>query len=362
MVHYDGTALTFNRFSRWGYFEVLQMNVHGKLSLDRRAQRVSKDTAAIEVHFRQLASLRAGRALSVLDNRKIIQVAGRDAELFLQGQLSSDVRELSDERSAQYSSYCTAKGRMLASFFVWRFCDVYYLMVAEDLVTCVISRLSMFVLRSKVEISIADNLTLVGISGVPALNTLAIEPALAAKAVERKVVQSDLGLLIGLPGKGWLLAADETGAERIDKMLMAGENVISSRIWDWRDVDAGIPWVQLATREQFVPQMVNLELIGGVSFNKGCYPGQEVVARSQYLGKLKRRLFKAVFEHPLCVGGKLYSPSVPGQSIGMIMAVCQVDIRKYEALVVVQSQCWKVGIYADEKYLIKLEERGGYSR
>lgn len=333
------------------------MNLDGKLTLDARAQRANKDAAEINVHLRQLEALRAGAAISVLDNRKIIQVAGEDAEAFLQGQLSSDVRELADENRAQYSSYSTAKGRMLASFLVWRSGGVYSLAVSADLADYVAKRLSMFVLRSKVKVSIADNLTLIGLAGAAALDALAIESALAASAGPREMVGVELGLLIGLPGSGWALAVDEVGAERVGERLTDGASLISSGVWDWRDIDAGIPWVSLATQEQFVPQMANMELIGGVSFKKGCYPGQEIVARSQYLGKLKRRLFKVAFKQPLAIGAKLYSPSVAGQSIGMVAAVCQVASEQYEGLAVVQFQAWEEGIYADEAHTIRLEQR-----
>ncbi|MCP1291827.1 hypothetical protein NK214_16670 [Chromobacterium sp. S0633] len=332
------------------------MNLDGKLRLDARAERANKDAAEMNVHLRQLESLRAGAAISVLDKHKIIQVAGEDAEAFLQGQLSSDVRELSDESHAQYSSYSSAKGRMLASFLVWRSDGVYCLAVSADLAEYVAKRLSMFVLRSKVKVSIADNLTLIGLAGATALNTLAIEPALAASVGPREMIRVELGLLIGLPGAGWVLAVDEAGAEQLGARLTDTASLVSSSVWDWRDIDAGIPWVSLATQEQFVPQMANMELIGGVSFKKGCYPGQEIVARSQYLGKMKRRMFKVAFKQPLAIGAKLYSPSVAGQSIGMVAAVCQVVPDQYEGLAVVQFQAWEEGIYADEAYTIRLQQ------
>lgn len=332
------------------------MNLDGKLTLDARAQRANKDAVEMNVHLRQLDSLRTGVAISILDKHKVIQVAGEDAEAFLQGQLSSDVRELSDESRAQYSSYSTAKGRMLASFLVWRCDGTYYLAVSADLADYVAKRLSMFVLRSKVKVSIANNLTLIGLAGKAALAALTIESALASTPGPREMVRVEPGQLIGLPGTGWVLVVDEAGAEWVGEKLTDDASLISSSVWEWRDIDAGIPWVHLATQEQFVPQMANMELIGGVSFKKGCYPGQEIVARSQYLGKLKRRLFKVAFKQPLAIGAKLYSPSVAGQSIGMLSAVCQVAPEQYEGLAVVQFQAWEEGIYADEAYTIRLQQ------
>ena len=106
-----------------------------------------------------------------------------------------------------------------------------------------------------------------------------------------------------------MLAAEAEGAAIGEKLLQSSA-LISSEVWGWRDIDAGIPWLTLSTQEQFVPQMANMELIGGVSFKKGCYPGQEIVARSQYLGKMKRRLFKVSFQQFAPVGNKLLAQAL----------------------------------------------------
>jgi folate-binding protein YgfZ len=137
-------------------------------------------------------------------------------------------------------------------------------------------------------------------------------------------------------------------------LLAETATAVSSMAWSIRDIDAGIAWVVQATQEQFVPQMANMELIGAVSFKKGCYPGQEIVARTQYLGKLKRRLFKARLSSCATVGSKLFSPEVPEQSIGMVAAICPVAEGEYETLVVVQSACWEKGIYLEAEYLNQL--------
>ncbi|KMN33895.1 MULTISPECIES: YgfZ/GcvT domain-containing protein [Chromobacterium] len=331
------------------------MNLDWKLALSERAELANNAAGELNARISQLEALKAGAALAILDDRKVIQVAGEDAEAFLQGQLSSDVRELADESRAQYSSYSSAKGRMLASFLAWRSQGVFYLAVSADLADFVVKRLSMFVLRSKVKVSIADDLVLVGVGGMVAAEALGLDPALVAAVTPRGVLPTPSGRLIALPGAGFMLAAEAEGAAIGEKLLQSSA-LISSEVWGWRDIDAGIPWLTLSTQEQFVPQMANMELIGGVSFKKGCYPGQEIVARSQYLGKMKRRLFKVSFQQFAPVGTKLFSPGVAGQSIGMIAAVCQVAAECYQGLVVVQFQAWEDGIYADEACTIKLQQ------
>jgi len=113
---------------------------------------------------------------------------------------------------------------------------------------------------------------------------------------------------------------------------------VGAPVWDWLRLSAGIPMIVTATQEQFVPQMVNLEVIGGVSFQKGCYPGQEIVARSQYLGKLKRRMFLAHTDSDARPGDNLYSPDMEGQATGMVVNAAPSPEGGYDLLAVVQVE------------------------
>lgn len=204
----------------------------------------------------------------------VIRAAGPDAATFLQSQLTQDVLALDAERAC-LAGWCSAKGRLIASFVVWRpAADEMLLACSADLLPAVLKRLSMFVLRAKCKLSDASvELPLVGVAGTA-----------ATAGVWRRE-----GDLIGLPPARGVARCLSVGGAPALPALDAGA-------WSWLEVASGVPRIVAATAEKFVPQMVNLELVGGVNFQKGCYPGQEVVARSQYRGTLKRRAF--VFASP----------------------------------------------------------------
>jgi hypothetical protein len=116
-------------------------------------------------------------------------------------------------------------------------------------------------------------------------------------------------------------------------------------VWDWLDIMAGIPGVHPETSDAFVPQMANLEIVGGVNFKKGCYPGQEIVARMQYLGKLKQRMYRARFEgntqpHP---GDSIFAPDFPGQSAGTVVAAQPAPDNGFDLLAVIQISSAEAG-------------------
>ncbi len=202
----------------------------------------------------------------------VIRAAGADAASFLQSQLTQDVVGL-DAQRATLAGWCSAKGRLLASFVVWRPAPDEVLMACSaDVLPAVHKRLSMFVLRAKCKLSDASSeLALHGVAGAAAT----VAPWRCANG------------LIGLPAVRGTARALRVGAAPALPALDADA-------WSWLEVASGVPRIVAATAEQFVPQMVNFEVVGGVNFQKGCYPGQEVVARSQYRGTLKRRAF--VFE------------------------------------------------------------------
>ncbi|POA98041.1 folate-binding protein [Chromobacterium sinusclupearum] len=309
----------------------------------------------IEAHLRQVAALERETVLAPLDNFVLLRVEGEDAEAFLQGQLSNDIRQI-QPGEAQYSTYSTAKGRMLASFLIWRHGNAYYLMVSADIAPAIAKRLTMFVLRSKVKITMDEEWFVLGMSGPQAAHILQPHFAEAANLEKMRVAEQGDGALLRLPHDGYLLALRRGGGLETDISKLENVVAVSPAVWALHDIRAGIAWVTGETQEQFVPQMANMELIGAVNFKKGCYPGQEIVARSQYLGKMKRRMFLAAFDQPLTVGCKLYSPDLPEQSIGMLAAVCQVEASRYLGLAVVQSQTWDAGVFADEAHAIALRK------
>jgi folate-binding protein YgfZ len=242
------------------------------------------------------AERRAARDAAIiapLTHLGLISCSGDDASAFLQGQLSNDVGLLSAQHS-QYSSYCSPKGRMLASFLAWQGQDGYFLQLARDLPPAVQKRLGMYIMRAKVKLADAlASRVLLGLSGRAAAP--ALKPFFADIPAQAHQVVHDAanGTLIALPGERFELIATTEAAMRLWPALLRSLKPAGASCWEWLEIRNGLPLVTQATGEQFVPQMANLELIGGVSFKKGCYPGQEIVARTQYRGQLKRRMVLA---------------------------------------------------------------------
>ena len=226
----------------------------------------------------------------------VIRASGPDAGHFLQGQLTQDVEHLADGE-ARLAGYCSAKGRLLASFVMWRSGPQDILLACSaDLLAAVLKRLAMFVLRAKCKLADASvDLPLSGLAGAATLlpGALHLPDALVAgQAVPR-------ALWVGAPA--------------------AAAAPLDIDAWRWLEVHSGVARIVAATAEQFVPQMVNLELVGGVNFQKGCYPGQEIVARSQYRGTLKRRGQLVYSAAPLQPGQEIFHSADPEQPAGMVV-------------------------------------------
>jgi tRNA-modifying protein YgfZ len=220
----------------------------------------------------------------------VIRVAGPDAVAFLQTQLTNDVAGQGPD-TLRLSGYCTAKGRLLATFHQWREGDDVLLRLPRELIASIVKRLSMFVLRAKVKVSdVSDTVSSVALLGPG--STEALERAGFAVPEAWRSSANGAVRVDRLPPAPHL-------AERFLLSYAADASLPASLLalpqgaagqWWWSEIDAAIPTVFSPTQEKFVPQMINFEVLGGVNFKKGCYPGQEIVARSQYLGKLKRRM------------------------------------------------------------------------
>jgi folate-binding protein YgfZ len=203
----------------------------------------------------------------------LLSVSGADARDFLHAQLTNDIRNLPAGR-ASLAGWCSAKGRLLASFLVVPVDDGYLLQLARDLAPAIAKRLKMFVLRSKV--TLADESDQWHQFGAWA--ALAGPEHFSVKAVGNYAAIS--------------VGDDRSLVLSRDPEALKGETVDESR-WALEEIRAGRPLITVATQDQFVPQMVNFHTLGGVSFHKGCYPGQEIVARAQYRGQVKRHMVRA---------------------------------------------------------------------
>jgi folate-binding protein YgfZ len=296
-------------------------------------------------HEQDLALLAGGNTiLSPLCDFALIRARGDDALTFLQGQLSSDLREV-DATHSQYSSFSNAKGRLQANLWIWGYQSDYYLMLPADIAPTLHKRLSMFVLRSKVKLElVTQEWKLIGLAGEQAKASL-IGIGITPPAPQHAECETAFGFAVALPSGAYLLAAKADCADSVVEPLLQDAKLVGSEAWSLLDIRAGRPWITLPTYEHFVAQMANHELIGAVSFKKGCFPGQEIVARTQYLGKLKKRLFHVRLPQGAKPGDELFSPTMREQAIGMVVNVCRVNNEQAEALAVVQINCWDSGVH-----------------
>lgn len=300
---------------------------------------------AFAEHAQDLAAVAAGHTVvTPLSDFALIRARGEDALTFLQGQLSSDLNQVSATHS-QYSCYSNAKGRMQANFLIWQFGGDYYLMLSADIAATVHKRLSMFVLRAKLKLElVTEQWRLCGIAGCGAAQKLADQfgvPALQP----HQVAATPSGVVVAQPSGAYIAALPAEQAGSALDTLAQGATLLGSEAWGLWDIRAGRPWVTLSTYEQFVAQMANMELIGAVSFKKGCFPGQEIVARTQYLGKLKKRLFHVLIPADAKVGDELFSPAMRDQAIGMVVNACRIENGQVDALAVVQINAWESGVH-----------------
>ena len=284
-----------------------------------------------------LVAARSGSVIALLGHLGVLQFSGEDAETFLQGQLSCDVAAVG-LRSSAYGAYCSPKGRMLANFLLWREEAGFHMALSRDLSASIHTRLSKFVLRAKVKVSDAsDAIVLAGAAGPKADQALReVFPDLP-KEPNQASRRPDTGTVVKVKDGRYLLALTPSSAVALRQRLANVLVPVGAHAWRWLDIRNGVPWVTAATQDQLVPQMANFELLGGVSFSKGCYTGQEVVARMQHLGKLRRRMFLANVAAPAAAGDSLYSEDLGDQASGIVVNAEASPDGGYDLLAAVQT-------------------------
>ncbi|MES3020403.1 MAG: folate-binding protein [Pseudomonadota bacterium] len=272
-----------------------------------------------------VSSLADGFVAAVTD-QGLIAVSGEDAARFLHGQLTNDVEHLPTDQ-ARLAGYCTPKGRLQASFLMWRDSESIFLQLPRAIQAPLQKRLAMFVMRAKAKLAdatdAAANAAVLGIGGTKGAAVLE-QLVGALPAAPYGKTDGPHGTVIRLPDAlgaaryQWLTTAEAAQAAwpALSSQLAVGGN----DAWQLSAIHAGVPSITGKTQEQFVPQMINFELLGAVNFKKGCYPGQEIVARSQYLGKLKRRAVLVGIDGAAAhAGDEVFAASDPGQPSGMVV-------------------------------------------
>lgn len=264
-----------------------------------------------------------GLVFADLEYLGVIAVHGTDAASFLQSQLSNDIRSL-DEHASQLSAFCTPKGRMLGLMRIFRCNDIYYLRLPADTLEAVLQRLRLFVMRAQVTLEdVSENFLRIGVSGTDAPEQVHAATGACPETVNAVAQRGDFTVM-RVPGpqpRFEIFAASLQAARQCWDTLNVRAAPAGEPVWRLLEILAGLPAVFAATRERFVPQMANLQLVDGVSFKKGCYPGQEIVARMQYLGTLKRRMYagRIALDGQVLPGAELFSGHDDSQPVGQIV-------------------------------------------
>ncbi|WP_455211582.1 CAF17-like 4Fe-4S cluster assembly/insertion protein YgfZ [Kaarinaea lacus] len=295
-------------------------------------------------HEKDLSALRTQTIIASLDDYAVIKVAGDDNMDFLQNQFSNDVR-LVNETHSQLNAYCSPKGRVLSLFRVIKQENTYFLLLPQERLQPTLNRLKMFVLRSQVTLQDAsDQIGVLGIAGNAATELLStVVPSLPQQPDDCAYAEGiSIINMPGNPGRYLIFAGYEqlkTAWNHCKRQAIP----TNAQIWAFWNVQTGLPEVLEINSDEFVPQMLNLHSLNAINFKKGCYPGQEVVARMHYLGKQKRRMYLAHIDAdsaPL-PGDNVYSAANVsdqdmGQSVGKIVTTTPFPGGGYDVLVVMQ--------------------------
>jgi len=268
--------------------------------------------------------------LTHLPSTAIIEVSGEDASAFLQGQFTSDLGKIGYQQSA-FSAWCNAQGRVITTFLVFRDKDRYLLLLPDTLIDSVCQRLKLFVLRSRVVISHQTRYTCIGLSG-PHAKTIA-ETLDNPDMFTMNIAGVDTDRII-------LVAPSEILDDLQTRLGGVGVQSAAPGLWQLEDINTGIPWLDPQTSGEFLPQELDLENIGALSYNKGCYPGQEIIARLHFRGRAKRSLCQGQIESGTPVPGpgtRLFSASGSGTN-GIVITSVQVSDELVRLLAVIDTE------------------------
>ncbi len=277
-----------------------------------------------------------------LSHQGLIRVTGEDAAAFLHAQFCNDILALGDH-TAQWNGWCSPKGRLLATFLIWKTPQEYFLQLPRVLQAAIQKRLQMFVLRSKVKLEdVSSDWVRIGIAG-PGVETVLQNMTRNIPPCPMQAVSLNLGWLIRISARRFEIVTAAEQAIPYWNALAITACTIGANGWDWLTLQEGLVTILPATQDTFVPQMVNFDLIGGLSFKKGCYPGQEIVARTLYRGILKRRMVLAHIgiDHTPQPGEKIYSTHFGDQAAGEIANAAKAPNGGFDALVVAQIESIK---------------------
>ncbi|HEY6898042.1 MAG TPA: folate-binding protein YgfZ [Rhodocyclaceae bacterium] len=290
----------------------------------------------------ELAAAANATIVAPLTDLGCLSAVGEDSANYLHNLMTNDVKNITPG-VLRRAGFCTPKGRLLADFMIWREGEETLLQLPAEILPAMLKKLSMFILRSKVKLTDAsDDKVLLGLSG-PDAAALVAEVAGAAPQPMATVAFVG-GSALGLGAQRFQLVVNADQAAAVWSRLSAKARPVGLDAWRWLEIAAGSPRVVAATQEAFIPQMINYIPLGGVAFNKGCYPGQEIVARTQYLGKVKRHMFRAhLSAGTVEAGASVYAPETGEQACGTVVSAAPSPLGGIELLAVIQTSCRETG-------------------
>jgi len=273
--------------------------------------------------------------LAALTHLSTIKVTGSDAKSFLQGQLTCDINELTESKSF-FAAFCSAKGRTISTLLVIKRSDDFLLVLPTELLKKVSQKLQMYIMRSDVQLqNMQDEYCLLGV------NSLTPDTFASTPQQDFDVQHKNDSTYIKFPLRDnrYLIISTVPQAILLWTNLTVNDALIpcSPSLWIEQDICAGIPWLSIENSEEYIPQMLNIDKLGGISFTKGCYTGQEIIARTHYLGKAKRELFLASCKNlsPITVDTPIIT-NINEQIIGKVLSL-QSNGEQTNMLTVMQS-------------------------
>lgn len=286
-----------------------------------------------------------------LSHLGLLALSGEDAITFLQGQVTNDVKALNGS-NAHYSGYCSPKGRLLTLFLAFSYNNTLHLQFNQSLLAPIMKRLKMYVMRSKVDVQdISSQMIRLGVNG-PEASAIIEKNLTTAPTTDYAMTpilkeQQSVGAIIKLPSiaghQRFEVLIDVAHAQSTWDALKENCQLVGKPCWDWLDIQTGLPDIVEETQEQFVPQMLNLDCLHGINFKKGCYTGQEIVARTHYLGAIKRRTYLASIaaDNAPSAGDKVMDNN--GSEVGQIVKVAPNLTGGFDALIEIRIEAQSAG-------------------
>ena len=269
------------------------------------------------------------KSLSLLENKVLIKCFGEDAENFLNTQFTNDVKNMGNN-NVMLSGYCNPKGRIISIFYIFQLDNVFYLYTTLDTAEPLLKKLNMYKMMSKVEFEIQDDI-LFGISAKQESRFLSDHIL-----DNNKAKKSGESIIFKIGDNQVIILAKSKDLGRI--INIESSNILGYKSFEFLDIQSIIPFINKSQIESFTPQMISLDILNGVSFSKGCYPGQEIVARTHYLGEAKKILCKIKFssKKAILIDDKITSIE-DNKNAGELLNMVKINEDTYNSLAVLRK-------------------------